>query len=233
MVFDGTFNSGLSSYPIHYFTPGSVTQISSQEERYQITPRDNIAGDGHYRGDILSPNVYPAGVAECTSVPINLVDLPTVPNDSWFQFAEAKDTRAQLAGWEMDVTSYFGGQNEFSMSFDGYQNDRPPWHSGPITPGWHTLSICTNDANNSSGEVYGIWLDGVRQTLNDGPNTGAQSLSGFPIIDDGTHNWPLDINDYTGGGPAPNEIIHGAPLIATSNTPGDPPPEPAGGWQSP
>jgi len=232
MLFDGTFNSGLTNYPDEFFTAGSLSEINSNEEQYNITRKDDPAGNGHYRGDLLTANIYPAGTPECTTVPIQFSDgLATVSNSGWLQFAEAKDTAASLAGWGMVVSSYYGGQNEFGIEFNGYVNDGPAWTSGPIDTGIHTVSICTNDARNSSGEVYGIWLDGVRQTFNHGSSSGSQSLSRFAVIDDGVSSWPLDINDYTGGTAARTQLTHGAPLVATMGT-NDLPPEPAGGWNS-
>jgi len=232
MLFDGTFNAGLTNYTDQFFTPGSLTEINSNEEQYDITSADDPAGNGHYRGDLSSSNIYPAGTPECTTIPIQFNDgLAAVSNSSWLQIAETKDSTASLAGWGMVVTSYYGGQNEFAIEFNGYASDAPAWTSGPIDTGIHTVSICTNDANDSSGEVYGLWLDGVRQTFNHGSSSGSQTLSGFAIIDDGASSWPLDINDYTGGTPAPNQLIHGAPLVATMGS-NDLPPEPTGGWNS-
>jgi len=232
MLFDGTFNSGLKNYTDQFFTPGSLTEINSNEERYNITSADNPAGNGHYRGDLASANIYPAGTPECTTIPIQFSKgLATVSNNSWLQVAETKDSTASLAGWGMVVSSYYGGKNEFGIEFNGYASDAPAWTSGPIDTGVHTLSICTNNANNSSGEVYGIWFDGVRQTFNHGSSSGSQSLSGFPIIDDGASSWPLDINDYTGGSTTSTELIHGAPLVSTMGS-NDLPPEPSGGWKS-
>jgi len=231
MLFDGTFNTGLTNYTDQFFTPGSLTEINSNEEEYDITSADNPAGNGHYRGDLSSSNIYPAGTPECTTIPIQFNNgLAAVSNSSWLQVAETKDSTASLAGWGMVVSSYYGGQNEFGIEFNGYASDAPAWTSGPIDTGIHTLSICTNDASDSSGEVYGIWFDGVRQTFNHGSSSGSQSLSGFAIIDDGASSWPLDINDYTGGTTG-NQLIHGAPLVTTMGS-NDLPPQPAGGWNS-
>jgi hypothetical protein len=231
LLYDGTFDGSESNYPDIYGSCASL--VSSSELQFDVTSACNPGGDGHFRTDYATPNVYPAGVPECTSVPFNMVNLPTVPTSSWFGFAEAKDSAANLAGWGFGVTSYYGAVNELQIEFNGYNNTAPAWTStGGLPSGWHTLSICTNDANDSSGIVYGIWLDGVRQTFNHGPNSGAQSLSGFAIIDDGAASWPLDINDYTGGSPVDNRIIHGPPLVASMGSDGLPP-EPAGGWNSP
>lgn len=231
LIYDGTFSSAEANYPDIYGSCASM--LSSGELEFDLTSSCDPAGDGHYRTDYATPNVYPAGVPECTSVPFDMVNLPTVPLNSWFGFAEAKDTAANLAGWGFGVTSYYGGVNELQIEFNGYNNTAPAWTStGGIPAGWNTLSICTNDANDSSGAVYGIWLNGVRQTFNHGPASGSQSLSGFAIIDDGAATWPLDINDYTGGSPSNNQIIHGSPLVATMGSDGLPP-EPVGGWDSP
>jgi len=232
LLFNGTFNSGLTNYADHFFTPGSLTQINSTQERYNITSADNPAGNGHFRGDLASANIYPAGVPECTTVPIQFdKGLATVSNNSWLQVAEAKDSTASLAGWGMSVSSYYGGKNEFAIEFNGYNNDAPAWTSAPLDTGIHTLSICTNNANNNTGAVYGIWLDGAKQTFNHGAGSGSTSLSGFPIIDDGASSWPLDINLYTGGSPTATTLIHGAPLVTTMGSNGLPP-QPAGGWKS-
>jgi hypothetical protein len=231
LLYDGTFSDAESNYPDIYGNCAST--IGSSELEFTVTSACNPAGDGHYRTDYATPNIYPAGVPECTSVPFDMVNLPTVPTNSWFGFAEAKDAAADLAGWGFGVTSYYGGVNELQVEFNGYNNTAPAWTStGGIPSGWNTLSICTNDANDSSGVVYGIWLNGVRQTFNHGPASGSQTLSGFAIIDDGAASWPLDINDYTGGSPVENQIIHGAPLVASMGADGLPP-EPTGGWNSP
>lgn len=231
LLYDGTFTGSEANYPIIYGNCASM--LSSRELEFDLTSSCDPAGDGHYRTDYSTPNIYPAGVPECTSVPFDMVDLPTVPVNSWFGFAEAKDPAANLAGWGFGVTSYYGGVNEVQIEFNGYNNTAPAWTStGGVPTGWNTLSICTNDANDSSGVVYGIWLNGVRQTFNHGPASGSQSLSGFAIIDDGAASWPLDINDYTGGSPSTNQIIHGSPLVATMGSDGLPP-EPSGGWNTP
>jgi len=231
LLYDGTFSGSESNYPDVYGDCASM--LSSDELEFTITNGCNPGEDGHYRTDYATPNIYPAGVPECTSVPFDMVNLPTVPTSSWFGFAEAKDTAANLAGWGFGVTSYYGGVNELQVEFNGYNNTVPAWTStGGVPAGWNTLSICTNDANDSSGVVYGIWLNGVRQTFNHGPASGSQTLSGFAIIDDGASSWPLDINDYTGGSPVENQIIHGDPLVTTTGSSGLPP-EPGGGWNSP
>jgi hypothetical protein len=231
LLYDGTFSGSEANYPIIYGNCASM--LSSSELEFDLTSSCNPAGDGHYRTDYSTPDVYPAGIAECTSVPFDMVNLPTVPVNSWFGFAEAKDPAANLAGWGFGVTSYYGGVNELQIEFNGYNNTAPAWTStGGVPAGWNTLSICTNDANDSSGVVYGIWLNGVRQTFNHGSASGSESLSGFAIIDDGASSWPLDINDYTGGSPSNNEIIHGSPLVAAMSSNGLPP-EPSGGWNSP
>lgn len=200
-------------------------------------------GNGHYRTDLCSAvncasggtvssgDVYQAGAGTCTSIPIYLSSVPTVPTSSWLQFAEAKDAAAVTAGWAWYVNSFYGGVNQFAIQYNGYNGTSPAW-TGAIPSGWNTLSECDNNANaNSAGQVYGVYLNGIRQTFNHGPSSGAQTLSGFAIIDDGASSWPLDINDYTGGSPAPNTIIHGDPLVATIGSNGLPP-EPAGGWSS-
>jgi hypothetical protein len=231
LLYDGTFDSGRPNYPDVYGDCASM--VNSTELEFDVTSNCNPGLDGHYRTDYATPNVYPAGVPECTSVPFDMTNMPTVPVNSWFQFAEAKDTAANLAGWGFGVTSYYGGVNQLLVEFNGYNNTAPAWTSaGGLPSGWNTLSICTNNANDSSGVVYGIWLNGVRQTFNHGPASGSQALSGFAIIDDGASSWPLDINDYTGGSPVSNQIIHGAPLVAAMDSSGLPP-RPSGGWNSP
>jgi hypothetical protein len=231
LIFDGTFNNGLTNFPTQYDDPGSLTEINSNEEEYYVTSADSLEGnEGHYRADLSSANIYPSGVAECTTIPFQFPDgLTAVPNSSFYQFAETKDTSASLWGWGMEVTSYYTGTNELALAFDG---GSPVWTSNEnLDDSIHTMSICTNNSNNSSGEVYGIWYDGVRQTFNRGSDEGKQSITGITIINDGSSSWPLDINDYTGGSPVPNEVIHGAPLVYTMGSNGLPP-EPSGGWNS-
>ncbi len=243
MIFDGTFDASLSNYS--GMNGNCFTALSSSEEQFNITSGCNPGGDGHYRSDINSPNIYPAGVAECTSIPIDFPGGASgVPDHTWLVFAETIDpynpNQNDMAGWGMAIGSYYNGNgtndpNQYEIGFADYNNAAPAWTSSSnVDNGWHTLSICTNDANNNSGDVYGIWFDGVRQTFNHGPAAGSQSLSGLPIINNDTRNsssWPLIVDDYTGGSPT-NTLIHGEPLVRTMD-PTDTPPEPAGGWNSP
>jgi hypothetical protein len=242
-VFDGTFDPSLSNYT--YENGNCFSILNSLEVQFTITSSCNPGGDGNYRTDLNTANIYPAGVPECTSIPIKFPDsVPGVPEGSWLLFAEAEDpynpNQDDWPGWAMYITSQYTGDttnapNQYSIAFADYNNFGPAWSSSSdVDRGWHTLSICTNDANDNSGIVYGIWLDGVRQTFNHGPEAGSQSLSGFPIIQNdlgNSTNWPLIVDDYTGGSPA-NVAIHGAPLVATMASNGLPP-EPPGGWNSP
>ena len=172
--------------------------------------------------------MYQAGEATCTSVPVDVVNVAKVPTNGWMVFAEMKDNSATTGGWGFMLNSYYAGANQFQIAF-GTGINNTTW-DGTMTPGWHTLSICTNNANNSSGQVYGIYEDGVPLTFNHGDGAGAQSLSGFPIINNGMSSWPLDIDDYTGGAPVSNMITTGAPLVSSGSTN---PPMPSGGWNSP
>ena len=242
--FDGTFSTSSPPGPNWPSVYGSCYSVlTSTEVQYNVTSSCNPGGDGHYRIDLCSANgcnndgtvaagdVYQAGTATCTSIPVDFTNLPTVPTSSWLQFAEAKDYEAGSAGWGFGVTSYWGATNEFQVTFDNYDNTAPAYHGTTgLATGWNTYSICTNNANNSSGEVYGVYINGQQLTFNYGPSSGSQTLSGFAIIDDGASSWPLDINDYTGGTPVPNTIIHGDPLVTLGSSS---PPEPAGGWNSP
>jgi hypothetical protein len=154
-----------------------------------------------------------------------------VPGSSWFGFAQTKDNEAETGGWWFGLDSYYTGYNQFLISFGTGINNTAWLHD--IPSGWNTLSICTNNSNTaSSGKVYGIYFNGVQQTFTNGTGAGDKSLSGFEIINDGANSWPLNINDYTGGAPVPNEIIHGPPLIYTMGSNGLPP-EQSGGWNSP
>ena len=233
--FTGTFSSP-DKWPSSY--GNCSTALSNSVIQFNITTACNPANNGHYRTDLCSSadcngngsvaagDLYQAGQATCTSVPVNANSVPTVPTNSWMMFAEAKDNSAVTAGWAFMLNSHYGGANEFSISF-GTGISNTAW-VGTMTPGWHTLSICTNNANNSSGEVYGIYEDGQQLTFNHGDGAGQQSISGFPIIDNGMASWPLDIDDYTGGTPA-NTIQTGAPLVSNAT---DTPPMPTGGWNN-
>lgn len=242
-IFDGTFSTASppgSNWPSVY---GSCyTVLGSTEAQFNVTSSCNPAGNGHYRmdlcsahncgsgGSVSSGDVYQAGTATCTSIPVDFTSLPTVPTSSWFQFAEAKDAAANFAGWGFYVTSYWGGANEFAVEFNGYDNTAPAYHGTTGLPsGWNTYSICTNNANTTAGQVYGIYLNGQQLTFNYGPSSGSKTLSGFAIIDDKVSSWPLVINDYTGGSPVPNTIVHGDALVASGTIP----PEPVGSWNSP
>lgn len=243
LVFDGTFDSSLSNYSAE--NGNCFSMVDSQEERFDITNQCDPGQDGLYRSDLNTRNIYPAGVPECTSIPIDFPHhVDGVTDNTWLNFAETEDpydpNQDDWAGWAMYLNSYYNGNgtqdpNQYEIAFADYNNFAPAWtSSNNVDTGWHTLSICTNDANNSSGVVYGIWLDGVRQTFNHGPQAGSQTLSGFPIIQNdpaNSSNWPLIINDYTGGAPT-NELVHGAPLVSQMGTGGQPP-EQAGGWNSP
>jgi hypothetical protein len=233
--FTGTFTSPDEWQSVY----GSCAQaLNNTSVQFTITPSCDPAGNGHYRTDLCSSSscngngtiaqgdVYQAGQPTCTSIPVNAVNVPTVTNNGWMMFAEAKDNSATTGGWAFMINSYYTGVNQFAISFGTGISDTS-W-DGTMTPGWHTLSICTNNANNSSGEVYGIYEDGVRLTFNHGSGTGQQTLTGFPIINNGMSSWPLDIDDYTGGAPT-NQIMTGAPLIASGT---DNPPMPAGGWNN-
>ncbi len=243
LVFNGTFDNGLSNYSSQ--NGSCFSTIDSLQERFNITSRCDPGQDGHYRSDLNTKNIYPADVPECTSVPIDFPrQVEGVTDNTWLMFAETEDpfnpNQNDQAGWGMYLNSYYNGNdtsdpNQFAIAFADYNGFAPAWTSSSnVDTGWHTLSLCTNDANDSSGVVYGIWLDGVRQTFNHGPQSGSQTLSGFPIIQNdpgNSKNWPLIIDDYTGGSPT-NELIHGAPLVAKMGTDGQPP-EPSGGWTSP
>jgi hypothetical protein len=257
LLFDGTFGSSncslgtcpnaLANWPNVF---GSCYRILSPDQvEFDVTSSCDPAGDGNYRTDLCSSHncdhnlsrgdFYVAGRGTCTSIPIRFPDgLGTIPYYGWFQFAETKDNEAWgSAGWEMDVSSQLDGVNRFAIAFQFYDGG-DAWYGGTIDTGWHTLSVCTNNADNDTGEVWSIWFDGVRQAFNQGPDAGAWSVGGFPIIYDGT-TWPLDINDYTGLAdgydpqyPYPAVVIHGAPLISSAG-PDSLPPEPPRGWNSP
>lgn len=243
LLFDGSFDTSLSHYPAAY--GNCYTALDSLQERFDITSSCDPGRDGLYRSDIDTRAIYPAGVPECTSIPIQFpVRVPGVTDNTWLNFAETEDpfnpNTNDQPGWGMYITSYYKGNrtrdpNQWAIAFAAYNGSRPAWTSRRVVDtGWHTLSICTNDANNSSGVVYGIWFDGSRKRFNHGRQRGRWELSGFPIIQGdpaNDTNWPLVINDYTGGSPA-NELIHGVPLVVKmGSTPN--PPEPLGGWNNP
>ena len=233
--FTGTFTSP-NKWPMVY---GSCSNaLSNTEVQFNITSSCNPGGDGHYRtdlcstsgcganGTVASGDVYQAGQATCTSVPVNVDNMGTVPTNGWMMFAEAKDSAAANAGWGFMVNSYYTGANQFQISLEHSTNDTT-W-DGTMTAGWHTLSICTDNANNSSGTIYGIYEDGTRLTFNHGTDAGQQSVSNYGVINDGSSSWPLDIDDYTGGAPT-NTITTGAPLVSSGT---DNPPMPANGWNN-
>lgn len=241
LLFDGSFTS--AHWPSKYGSCGSV--LSTDRAKFALTTSCNPGGDGHYRTDWCTSascdhgkatgDFYINGKTTCTSIPIRFTSVGPIPSSGWLQFAEAKDNEGVGAGWGFDLFTT-GGKNYVGVEMYDYGGHaawgEPYTDTVPVDTGWHTWSICTNNANDNTGKVQGLWKDGVRQTFNHGPQAGHTSLSGFPIIDDGAANWPLDINDYTGGAPVPNTIIHGSPLIATMGSNGLPP-EQAGGWNSP
>lgn len=236
LIFNGTFSSPNKWRSVYGSCSRTLNNISVQ---FVISKSCNPGGDGHYRTDLCSSNscdgngtiaqgdVYQAGQATCTSIPVNAANVSPVSDNTWMMFAEAKDNTANTGGWAFMLNSYYTGANQFQISF-GTGISSTSW-TGTMTPGWHTLSICTNNANTNNGQVYGIYEDGNRLTFNHGPGAGQQSLSGFPIINNGMSSWPLDIDDYTGGQVATNTIQTGAPLISTGTTN---PPMPNGGWNN-
>jgi len=244
LLFNGTFDKGLANYAEQ--NGKCFSALNSQEERFSITSLCDPGQDGRFRSDLNTRNLYRAGVPVCTSIPIRFpTGMLGVPDSTWLGFAETEDphnpNQNDLAGWGMGLNSYYTGNtvaspNQYQIEFADYNGAAPAWtSSGNVDTAWHTLSICTNNANDSSGVVYGIWLDGARQTFNHGPQAGSQTLSGFPIIQNdpaNKTNWPLIINDYTGGTPVSNTIVHGPPLVASMGTDGLPP-EQSGGWNSP
>ncbi len=237
LVFNGTFDSSLSNFPSRF---GNCYAVDSPSQlRMNLTSSCNPGGDGHYRVDICSSigcdhdktgAYYKNGLATCTSIPINLVNVPKVPSNSWYGFAQIKDWEAQTGGWWFGIRSDHAGYNQFQISFGSGVNTA--WFHDIPSSTWNTLSICTNNGGGSAGVVYGIYLNGVKQTFTNGNGAGKQTLSGVPIINDGAGSWPLSINAYTGGSPVPSEIIHGSPLIYTMGSNGLPP-MPSGGWNSP
>ncbi len=243
LIFAGSFDNALSNYRSSF--GNCFAHIDALQERFSITSSCNPGGDGLYRSDINSPQVYPAGVPECTSIPIRFPNrVAGVTDDTWLMFAETEDpfnpNQNDQPGWGMYLTSHYEGgrsrsPNQFAIGFAAYNGLRPAWTSRRVLDtNWHTLSICTNDANDGSGVVYGIWLDGRRNVFNHGPQHGSWQLHGFPIIQGdpaNDSNWPLIINDYTGGSPQ-NELIHGAPLVSRMGS-APSPPEPVFGWNSP
>ncbi len=241
LLFDGEFSAVDSNFPSEYGSCYSV--LNPSEVEFNVTSACDPAGNGDYRTDLCtahncdhaqaSGDYYQAGRSTCTSIPVQFPngDGAAIPRGGWFQFAEAKDNEPGSAGWEMDVTTV-NGVNRFGIAFRDYYNGWITWTGPVVDSQWHTVSICTNNANDGSGQVYGIWFDGVRQTFNIGPDAGATSIGGFPIIADGASSWPLDINSYSGPGTTPAVVIHGAPLISLAGS-SDSPPAPAGGWNTP
>jgi hypothetical protein len=231
--------------------------------------RCNPGGDGHYRSDVMSPGgagfkrgVYTARQAVCTTVSVNFLhgSPPPIPASSsdadftWLLFAEMEDpynaNQHDLPGWGMGIESWWTKftHNQWEISVIGPKADgseRSSWDGGVVAAGWHSLSICTNNASSgdsahgTDGRVYSIWFDGVREHFNHGPCAGSYQCNGFPLIqNDPTNegpqaNWPLVIDDYTGGRAAvPNSLLEGVPLVATMGSNGRPP-EPPDGWNSP
>jgi hypothetical protein len=252
LLFNGTFASDApgSNWPSIY--PGSngtwqgncLEPLNTNEMQFNISSACAPSDDaGHWRTDLCTVascdndttgDYYVAGQITCTSVPIKFINTASFTGT---MFAEAKDNEAGMPGWSMDITSYYGPL-QVQLAFPEYESSNNPGGVGYIDPStldsnWHTWSICTNNANDSSGVVESIWKDGVRLKFNYGTQSGSQSLSGFSILDDGAKSWPLDINDYAGDGTgAANSLIHGAPLISTMGSNGLPP-EPSGSWNNP
>ena len=238
--FTGTFDSSLTNWPSRDGTCSSL--VDSHQEQFAITSSCDPAGDGRYRTDLCSSascgknasesagGVYQANTATCTTVPLKVTSGGTTR--AWWQFAEAKDVEASNAGWELDLSD----STHLQVRFINYNSDAPAY-TAALASGWNDISICTNNSTSSSGVVYGVYLNGNQLTATGGSQAGSTSLSGFGIITDGATSWPLDVNDYTGGTPVPNTIVHGAPLVSHASRN---PPVPGastvclfGGWQCP
>ncbi len=216
-------------------------------------PRTDLSTPG--AADESRRGVYTAGVPVCTTVPVDFPDgsPPPVNNGStWLLFAELVDptnsNQDDLAGWGMGVSAFWTNNryNQWNIGVIGPKTDgsrRSYWVGPRVTSGWHTLSICTNDASSGDaskgkdGKVYSVWFDGVRRRFSHGPCARSWSCNGFPLIQNDpanegpTASWPLDIDDYTGGS-VPNTLAAGDPLVAVKGWTGLPP-EPPGGWNSP
>jgi hypothetical protein len=268
----GSGSSPNRPIPAWHSAYGSCRRISRGDQiEFNITASSGCdpGADGHYRSDIMSPGgagftsgVYPAGQARCTTVSVDFLNgspPPIPPNSSkadwtWLVFAEMEDpyntNQHDLGGWGMGIQSWWTNftHNQWEISVVGPKADgsaRSTWDGGVVAAGWHSFSICTNDASSgdpshgTDGRVYSIWFDGVREQFNHGPCAGSYQCNGFPLIQDdptneGPHaNWPLIIDDYTGGRSAvPNSLVEGVPLVATIGSNGRPP-EPPDGWNSP
>jgi hypothetical protein len=238
LLLDAIFDANLTNYPTKYFRAGALTFLNARQEKFHVTTADSLAGnEGHYRADILTKDIYKPGVPTCTTVTVQFPEgLATVPRNSWLQFAEAKTPKVDYQAWNMGVSSWYnGGANSFTIGFQGFAGNgtnlgSAAWVSPPMDNAIHNFSVCTNNAADNTGSIDSIWMDGVRQTFNQGAAKGKQSLSGFPIVK-GATTYPLVINNYTGGSPVPVTLIHGAPLISTIGSDGRPP-MPPGGWRS-
>jgi hypothetical protein len=235
LLFEGTFDSTLSKYPVKYYNAHSLTVLNSRQLRFDVSSADSLSGnEGNYRADLSTANsLIPSGTPTCTTIPIQFPNgLATVPHNSWFMFAQQKPGNVDYQGWNMGVSSWYNNnQNTWTIGTQGL-GSAPAWASTkPIDTGIHTFSICSNNASDNTGAIYSIWMDGVRQTFNQGASAGKTSISGFPI-NKSASSYPIDINLYTGGSPVPSSLIHGAVLVNKISSPDATPPMPPGGWNS-
>jgi hypothetical protein len=189
-----------------------------------LTSSCNPAGDGHYRIDWANKGTFTTAVTTCASVPIVFPHgTQAIRSGSWWQFAEAKTPATAWADWALYLANRAGGGTQFDFRMNYVSgpatngtSHRSLWHGGNPTSGWNTFVVCSNYATNTSGFLT-LYLNGNRVFS----TSGVYILKGQTVDD-------LVLNNYTGGSPAPNCVIHGAPKVGPTLAAV----EQAGGWNS-
>ena len=224
----------------HSLFLGCATYNSPNLTTFNITATspcwDSGDGTGTYRTDLCSspgcgPNTaatesgggwYQNGQDSCTSIPINIQAVNTVSIEPMFM--EPKSYESQYPPWVLSLKDVSGTLDYY---FGVLTNQSGPFTDAwmaPMTKGqWHTISVCEHAANTASGKIYGLWLDGVKQTLMNNVAT-----TGFPTISPADTSIPIDINAYGNVVDTPFTFLHGAPVIQLDDT--NTPPMPPWGW---
>ena len=198
-----TLSFTAANWPTRYATCATVTDATHL--RTDLTSSCNPGGDGHYRTDwSTATTLLPAGETTCVSVPVNFPNgTPAVASGSWWQFAEAVvPGQSSFADWGLYVSSAFGSAPVFDLRMGLVSGRASLWHGGNPASGWNTFVVCSDYSTTNTG-FLDLYLNGTK----------VYGVTGVQIMPAGQTGDALDLNDYTGGDPVPNTVIHGAPRV--------------------
>ena len=217
VIIQATTAVGPQRYPALTFTTGNFPQrygtcatvMSPTLLLMNVTSSCNPGGDGHYRADWANKGTFTAGVTSCVSIPVAFPGgTQAIGSGSWWQFAEAKTPSTAWADWGLYITNRPGGGNQFDFRMNyvtgpaSNGTSHPSlWRGADPTSGWNTFVVCSNYATTNSGFLT-LYLNG-NQVFS---TSGVYILKGQTVDD-------LVLNDYTGGSPTPNSLVHGAPKL--------------------